>query len=282
MSASAGLKSVNSWLIASKVAQRVRAGAVEQVDQHATAFDVAQEFQPQPDAFVRAFEQAGNIDQHHLAMIDLGDAQRRLDGGEGIVGDLGLAALTTLSSVDLPALGTPMMPTSATSFSSSSIQASSPGSPFSARRGAVLRAVLKAALPRPPRPPLGDDHFLPRVGQVGQHLAGVGVAHDGAGRHGDAQVGASGARAVSAAAVSAKLCAMVDAVLQVVEGVQPRIDHEGHTAATPAVAAVGAAARDIFLFAEGNDAVAAAACFYIDSCAIIKHVCIVREMGRRW
>jgi len=44
--------------------------------------------------------------------------------------------------VDLPALGTPMMPTSATSFSSISTHISTPSSPFSAICGALFFAVL--------------------------------------------------------------------------------------------------------------------------------------------
>ena len=46
-----------------------------------------------------------------------------------------------------------MIPTSATSLSSISTQYSMPSSPFSAIWGALFLAVLKLALPRPPRPP---------------------------------------------------------------------------------------------------------------------------------
>mmetsp|Transcript_7979 Transcript_7979/g.32375 ORF Transcript_7979/g.32375 Transcript_7979/m.32375 type:complete len:212 (+) Transcript_7979:1116-1751(+) len=46
-----------------------------------------------------------------------------------------------------------MIPTSATTLSSSSNQASSPSSPFSPMSGALFVPDLKLALPRPPRPP---------------------------------------------------------------------------------------------------------------------------------
>src|SRR6266571_4468315 len=56
-------------------------------------------------------------------------------------------------SVDLPALGYPTRPTSASSFSSSRSVRSSPGRPSSCSRGAWWVDVLNCALPRPPRPP---------------------------------------------------------------------------------------------------------------------------------
>ena len=66
---------------------------------------------------------------------------------------MGLALLTPASSVLLPAFGTPMIPTSATSLSSISTHISMPSSPFSAICGALFFAVLKDALPLPPLPP---------------------------------------------------------------------------------------------------------------------------------
>src|SRR6185295_1365841 len=55
-------------------------------------------------------------------------------------------------SVDLPALGKPTRPTSASSFISSRRSFSSPGSPGCTLRGARLVDVAKRALPMPPRP----------------------------------------------------------------------------------------------------------------------------------
>src|SRR6056297_243824 len=56
-------------------------------------------------------------------------------------------------SVDLPALGRPSSPTSASSFSSSFRCRASPGVPLVVLRGARLVELLKRVLPRPPRPP---------------------------------------------------------------------------------------------------------------------------------
>ena len=69
--------------------------------------------------------------------------------------------------VDLPALGKPTRPTSASSLSCSRRSFSSPGRPGCVRRGARLVEVAKRALPWPPRPPLAISELLILFGQVG-------------------------------------------------------------------------------------------------------------------
>ena len=64
-----------------------------------------------------------------------------------------MAALILDKIVDLPTLGKPINPTSAIILSSTFNIFSSPGSPSSLNLGAVSVWVLKATLPRPPRPP---------------------------------------------------------------------------------------------------------------------------------
>ena len=66
------------------------AGAVDQMQQHAAALDVAEEAVAEARAFVRAFDQAGNVGQHELAAVALDHAELRVERGEGIVGDLRL------------------------------------------------------------------------------------------------------------------------------------------------------------------------------------------------
>src|SRR5437773_226165 len=62
-------------------------------------------------------------------------------------------------SEDLPALGKPTSATSATVFSSSTTSADWPGSPSSAKPGALRLVDARAALPRPP-PPSGPPSGL--------------------------------------------------------------------------------------------------------------------------
>src|ERR1700722_1069611 len=62
---------------------------------------------------------------------------------------------------DLPALGKPTSPTSATVFSSRIRSRCCPGSPFSANPGALRRGLARAALPRPARPPAAATNLVP-------------------------------------------------------------------------------------------------------------------------
>ena len=103
---------------------------------------MAEEARAEPGALVRAFDQAGNVGHHELAVADLHHAQPGMQRGEGIVGDLGPRVEVAARNVDLPALGRPTRPMSAISFSRSQTQRSSPGQPLSARRGARLVELL--------------------------------------------------------------------------------------------------------------------------------------------
>ena len=69
---------------------RIVAGAVDQMQQHAAAFGVAEEAVAEADAFMRAFDQAGQIGEHEFALVDAHDAELRMQRGERIVGDLRL------------------------------------------------------------------------------------------------------------------------------------------------------------------------------------------------
>src|SRR6202050_3070948 len=62
---------------------------------------------------------------------------------------------------DLPALGKPTSPTSATVFSSRMRSRSCPGSPLSANPGALRAAEPRAPFPTPPRPPAAATNLVP-------------------------------------------------------------------------------------------------------------------------
>ena len=47
------------------------AGAVDQMQQHAAALDMAEEAVAEAGAFMRAFDQAGNVGQHEFAAVAL-------------------------------------------------------------------------------------------------------------------------------------------------------------------------------------------------------------------
>ena len=64
-------------------------------------------------------------------------------------------------SDDFPALGNPIRPISATLFSSRISVRSSPGSPLSAKPGALRLREAKPEFPRPPLPPCAATNRVP-------------------------------------------------------------------------------------------------------------------------
>ena len=133
---------------------------------------------PRPGALAGALDDAGDVRHDEAdALVHIDHAQIGVQGGEVVVGDLGLGLGDHAeSSVDLPTLGKPTSPTSASSFSSSTTSRLSPGRPALAKRGTCRVGVAKCWLPQPPRPPLAQHEGLV-VGHVLDDLAGLGVPH---------------------------------------------------------------------------------------------------------
>jgi hypothetical protein len=64
--------------------------ALDEVQEHAAALDMAEEAVADSMAFVRALDEAGNVGDDEFARIDADDAKPGVQRREGIVGDLGL------------------------------------------------------------------------------------------------------------------------------------------------------------------------------------------------
>ena len=94
---------------------------------------------------------------------------------------------------------------------------------------------------------LGDHHALARLGQVGEHRAALLVEDLRSDRHFQNRVGAAAAGAIAAHAVHAGLGLEMLLVAKVDERVEAVSTFDDDVAATPAVAAVGAAEFDEFL-----------------------------------
>ena len=95
-----------------------------------------------------------------------------LEGGERVVGDLGLGGADRGDQRGLARRsGSPTSAASASSFTSRRSQCSSPYSPCSAKLGARRAFDRKRALPRPPRPPCDGEVAVAVAHQVGEHLA---------------------------------------------------------------------------------------------------------------
>ena len=65
-------------------------------------------------AFGSTFDEAGHVGEHEALLgTDTNHAEMRMERRERIVGDLGTGVETAVMKVDLPALGMPRRPTSA-------------------------------------------------------------------------------------------------------------------------------------------------------------------------
>ena len=112
--------------------------------------DVLQEPDAQPGAAVRALDEPRDVGHDECAgrRSRRHDAQVRHQGREGVVGDLrAWPPRWREMSVDLPAFGRPMIPTSARSLSSRASLRSSPVRPGLANRGACGSGSRSARCP---------------------------------------------------------------------------------------------------------------------------------------
>ena len=66
------------------------AGRVDEMQDRAAALDMAEEAVAEAVALVRAFDQAGNVGEHEIALVDLHHAEAGMQRRERIVGDLRL------------------------------------------------------------------------------------------------------------------------------------------------------------------------------------------------
>ena len=121
---------------------RIARRTVDQVEQHPGALDVAQEAVADAGAFGRALDQAGDVGDDELAALVADHAELRAERGEGIIADLGGGVADRVRKVDLPALGRPTRPTSASNLRRSHSHISSPALPVWCWRGARLVEVL--------------------------------------------------------------------------------------------------------------------------------------------
>ena len=99
-------------------ARHVLLGAVDQVDQHGAALDMAEETVADAGALMRALDQPGNVGQHEIALADAHHAEIGMERRERIVGDLGLGRrnrgekrrFAGIGQADQPGIGDQLQP----------------------------------------------------------------------------------------------------------------------------------------------------------------------------
>ena len=232
---------------------------VHQMQQKAAAVDVPQEIVPEARALRRALDDAGDVrhDEGH-ALVHVHDAEVREQGREVVVRDLRMRlahdrqqrGLAHVRKADEAHVREELQ------FQRDVVALAGQAGLGKAwhlarRRGKVQVAPAAAAA-------LCRDPVFP-VGHVVHDGAGGRVAHEGAARHLDIQ----GVAVLAVAALAHAVCAVAGHIFALVAKVHERghvvVHDKDHVAPASAVAAVGAARRDILLPVEGHRAVAALA-----------------------
>ncbi len=153
----------------------------DEMNQDARSFDMPQEFMPEAEAGVGAFDEPGrSASTNERSKVSVTNPRLGYFVVKGNPRFLGRAAGESDKSVLLPALGLPMRPTSAMTLSSRIRRRCSPLPPGVHSRARLVED-LKAALPLPPLPAGGDD-LLAGFDEVFDYEAGSGVDNDGAWR----------------------------------------------------------------------------------------------------
>ena len=252
-------------------APTVDAGGVQDVNQEAGPLQVAQEAQPQPGAFARPFDQAGDVRHDEALVVDADDAEVRLERGEGVIGDLGSRRRDRREQGGLAGVG---VADQADVGDDLQLQLDVALLPRLAAGGELRRAlhrrgevhVAQAALAA-----AGDHHPLAVLQHVRQQLAARHVSHHRPDGDGDGDVRPGPAVALGRAAGFARL-ALEDALeAEGEQGVLGAVALDVDAAPAPAVAAVRAAAGDELLAAHVHRPVAALAGQNVDLGEVVEH-----------
>ena len=226
---------------------------------------MAEEAVAESRAFMRAFDEAGNVgDDEFLGVGQADDAELRVQGGEGVVGDFrpgggddgeegGLAGI---GQADKPDIGDEFQPQPDPAFLT---RPAFVGAAGGAVGGGFEMGVAEAAIAAFEQ----YDAFAGGV-EVGQHGFLIVVEDLGADGHFDHHVVRAGAGHIGARAVAAFAGAEMLGVAEVDQGVEVGHRLKDDVPAAPAHAAIGATVFDEAFTPEGDDAVAAVAGAEID------------------
>ncbi len=254
-------------------------GDVDEVDEDGGALDVAEELDAEAGAEVGAFDEAGHVGDGEAELVggvaDLDDAEVGLEGGEGVVGDLGAGGgeardqrgFADVGEADEAGVGEEAELEAEGAFVAGAAELVLAGGLVGTGREVLIAAAAATSA--------GDDDLVVGGGEVVDELAGGVVVEDGA----DGDVEGDGLAAVAghvgAEAVAAALALPLGVEAEMDEGVVREGRAHEDVAAVTAVAAGGTAAGDEFFTAKGHGAVAAIAGFDADAGFIDEHLASV-------
>ena len=213
-------------------------------------------------------------------VADHNHAQVGLQSGEGIVGNFGAGRGDARNQRGLADIGISDQAHVGQKFEFEAEYALFAGPTFFVFAGSLMGGGCEAGIAAAAAPAVGDDDALVGPGKVPDFLAGLLVVDDGADRDFQQNIHAFASGFVRAFAVASALRFVFRVEAEMDERVVALAGFHDDIATLAAVAAGRAAARDEFLPAEGEAAIAAVAGFDSDCGFIDEHWSLVLVVGR--
>src|SRR5690625_1270467 len=243
---------------------RIFRGPLDQMQQHATALDVAEEACAEPGALAGALDHVGDSCQHEFLVVHPRAPTFRVQRAEGVVGDLGAGAgdagqesgVAGVGQADQARIGDQLEAEPDPALFSGPAWIRTPGR--AVRRGLEVRIAEAAVAAFCQHDPLahlrqiGEQRFL----VLGEDL--------GAARHLDRQRLARRSRALAPGAVASPLGLEVLGIAEVDQGVEALDGLRDDVPAAPAVAPVGPTELDVLFAPKGAGASTAVAAADVD------------------
>ena len=230
---------------------------IDDMDQHPSPVHVAEKFQAEPGACMRALDQPGQVCHNEAGIVgQLDDPQHRLQGGEGIIANLGPGRAGRRQERRFPGIGK----TDQTGIGDQlELQPQPARFPRLAQLGEARGLPgrgLEAGVTPPAASPAANDDPLIRIHQVRDRPSLLAL-DEGARRNLQDEV--VRVLPVAPAAAAAPTLAGDEVMLEAVilERVELPGDLDNQVAAATTVAAVGTAARHVLLAPEAQRAGAA-------------------------
>jgi len=235
---------------------------------------VFEELDAEAGSEVGAFDEAGHVGYGEGFfegwVADPDNAEVGLEGGEGVVGDLGLGGGEARDQRGLADVGKADETGVGEQAEFEAVVVGFAGAAEFVFAGSLVRGGGKVLVATASAAAAGDDDLFVGVGEVVDEVAGVVVVEQGADGDFEDGVFAGGPGHIGAEAVAATLGLVLGVEAEVDEGVVGKRGLHEDIAAVAAVSAGGTAAGDELFSAECHATVAAIACFDPDSCFIDK------------
>jgi hypothetical protein len=257
------------------VGTAVGVGDVDEMDEDASALDVAEKLDAESCAEVRAFDEAGDVGDYIAFFIgrvaDGDDAELRLEGGEGVVGNFGAGGGDAGDEGGFANVGIADEADVGEDAELEAVIAFFTGATEFVLARSLMRGGGEVLIAAAAASAAGDDETLVGTGEVVDELAGIGVEEHGANGDFEDGVFAVMAGAVGTHAVLAALALVLGVVAEVDQGVVALAGFKDDAAAVTAITTGGSAAGNELFPAKGHAAITAVTGFDPNFGFIDKH-----------